>query len=130
LTTAASKKSEILNDARVQGFDAVLAVIAEPSVPDPALIGGVMLVRERELGADRIYPCVGIVMRVWRVSDGKQIGFTAPKPCGHDVKSLAWHDRWEEFSEGEKRATLNDLQGYVVQQMNEALVPLKLQDKK
>jgi hypothetical protein len=46
------------------------------------------------------------------------------------VKSLAWHDRWEEFSEGEKRATLNDLQGYVVQRMNEALVPLKLQDKK
>jgi hypothetical protein len=63
---------------------------------------------------------------VWRVSDGKQIGFTAPKPCGHDFAAPAWHDKWEEFSEQEKQSTLADLAGFVIERMNGALVALKL----
>jgi hypothetical protein len=129
LSIPSSKKSEILGEAKAQGFDAVLVVIAEPSVPDPALIGGVMLVREKKLGIDRIYPCAGIVMRVWRVSEGKQIGFTATKPCGHDLVSPAWHDRWDEFSEEEKRATLTSLQDFAIERTSGALIQLKLLDK-
>jgi hypothetical protein len=129
LAMVPSKKSEILSEARSQGFDAVLAVISEPSVPDPELVGGVMLVREKKLGADRIYPCAGIVMRVWRVSDGKQIGFTAPDPCDLKHASPVWHDKWEEFSDAEKQTTLTDLQDFVIERMNGALVHLKLRDK-
>jgi len=129
LAMTSSKRSEILSEARTQGFDAVLAVVAEPSVPDPALVGGVMLVREKRLGVDRIYPCGGIIVRVWRVSDGKQIGFTAPDPCDLNDKLPAWHDKWEEFSDAEKQATLTDLQDFVIERMNSALLHLKLRDK-
>ena len=129
VSMASSKKSEILSEARSQGFDAVLAVIAEPSLPDRALVGGVMLVRQKKLGNDRLNPCAGIVVRVWRVSDGKQIGFTAPDPCDFDHSSPAWHDKWEEFSDAEKQATLTDLEGFVVERMKSALIHLKLRDK-
>ena len=129
LATPSSKKSEILSEARRQGFDAVLAVIAEPSLPDRALVGGVMLVREKKLGVDRVYPCAGIVIRVWRVSDGKQIGFTAPDPCNFDQKSPVWRNSWAEFSDEEKHATLTTLEDFVSQQLKSALVKLKLHDK-
>jgi hypothetical protein len=78
---------------------------------------------------DRIYPCGGIIVRVWRVSDGKQIGFTAPDPCDLNDKLPAWHDKWEEFSDAEKQATLTDLQDFVIERMNSALLHLKLRDK-
>jgi hypothetical protein len=129
LSIPPSKKSAILSEAQAQGFDAVLVVIAEPSVPDPALIGGVMLVREKRLGVDRIYPCAGIVMRVWRVSDGKQIGFTTPKPCGLNLRSPVWHDRWDEFSDEEKQSALTSLQDFLIERMNSSLIQLKLSGK-
>jgi hypothetical protein len=129
LAMHSSKKSEILSEARAQGFDAVLAVIPEQSVPDRAIVGGVMLVRQKRLGVDRVNPCAGIVVRVWRVSDGKQIGFTVPDPCNFDQIAPVWHDSWGEFSDQEKQATLAALGDFVGQRLKAALIHLKLRDK-
>jgi hypothetical protein len=76
-----------------------------------------------------VNPCAGMVVRVWRVSDGKQIGFTAPDPCNFEQNSPVWHDRWGEFSDEEKQATLTTLGDFVGQQLKSALVTLKLRDK-
>src|SRR5258708_1186762 len=76
VSMASSKKSEILSEARSQGFDAVLVVIAEPSVPDRALVGGVMLVRQKKLGNDRLNPCAGILVRVFQLTHRNHIDFT------------------------------------------------------
>jgi hypothetical protein len=122
-TIRVSADSGILNEAGQQGFDGVLAVIAEPR----ALVGGVMLVREKRLGVDRVYPCAGIVVRVWRVSDRKQIGFTAPDPCNVDHKFPVWHDKWDDFSEQQSQVALTELQEFVGGQLKSALVKLKLQ---
>jgi hypothetical protein len=124
-----SKKRDIVSEAQKQGFDAVLAVTAEQSVPDRALVGGIMLLRQKKLGNDRLNPCAGIVMRIWRVRDGKQIGFTAPDPCDFDHSAPVWHDKWEEFSDAEKQATLANLEGFVIERMNSALVKLRLHDQ-
>jgi hypothetical protein len=124
-----SKKRDILSEAQKLGFDAVLAVAAEQSVPDRALVGGVMLLRQKKLGSDRLNPCAGIVIRIWRVRDGKQIGFTAPDPCDFDHSAPIWHDKWEEFSDVEKQATVANLEGFVFERMNSALVKLRLHDQ-
>jgi hypothetical protein len=129
LAIPSSKKSEILSEARKQGIDAVLVVIPEQSVPDRAIVGGVMLVRQKRLGVDRVYPCAGMVVRVWRVSDGKQIGFTAPDPCDFEQSSPHWHDKWEDFSDEEKQATLTSLGDFVGQRLKTALIRLKLREK-
>jgi hypothetical protein len=129
LATQSSKKSEILSGARGQGFDAVLAVIGEQSAPDHTIVGGLMLVRQKKLGVDRLNPCAGMVVRIWRVSDGKQIGFTIPDACNFDQSSPVWHDKWEEFSDAEKQATLASLEDFAVERMNSALIHLKLRDK-
>jgi hypothetical protein len=47
LATPSSKKSEILSEARRQGFDAVLAVLPEQSVRDRTIVGGMILLRQK-----------------------------------------------------------------------------------
>lgn len=129
IATSPSKVSEILSEARAQGFDAVLAVLPEENVHDRTLAAGVTLLHRKLPGVDKVHPCTIAAMRVFRVSDGKQIGVYVPDPCGYAKNTLVWHDSWAEYLDEEKQATLTALQEFAQRQLRSALVSLELGEK-
>jgi hypothetical protein len=129
LSTSSTKESEILGEARAQGFDAVLVVLPEENVHDRSLGSGVTLLHRKIPGVDKIHPCVVGAVRVFRVSDGKPIGASVLEPCSYARNTLVWHDNWAGFSDEEKQATLAALQEHSLERLRSALVSLKLSDK-
>ena len=111
----------LLATARAQGFDAVLAVLPEANVHDSSIVPGAILLRRKLPGVDRVYPCNGMVLRMSRVSDGRQIGFAVPSACSDMPKALVWHDAWADFTADEKRVTLDAVKSYIHQQVGTAL---------
>ena len=129
LVTASTKESEIVSEARAQGFDAVLVVLPEENVHDRSIGSGVTLLHRKIPGVDKVHPCVVGAVRVFRVSDGKQIGVSVLEPCSYARNTLVWHDTWDAFSDEEKKATLAALQEHSRERLRSALVSLKLSDK-
>jgi hypothetical protein len=129
LSTSSTKESDILSEARAQGFDAVLAVLPEENVHDRSIGAGVTLLHRKIPGVDKVHPCTVVAVRVFRVSDGKQIGVSFADPCSYARNSLVWHDSWEGFSEEEKQATLTALEEFALQHLRSALVSLHLSNK-
>jgi hypothetical protein len=129
LSTSSAKESEILGEASTQGFDAVLVVAPQENVHDRSLGAGMTLLHRKLPGVDKVHPCTLVAVRVFRVSDGKQIGFAVPDPCIYARNTLVWHDTWDAFSDEEKKATLAALQKYSLERLRSALVSLKLSDQ-
>jgi hypothetical protein len=129
LATSSTKESEILSEARTQGFDAVLVVLPEENVHDRTLGSGVTLLHRKLPGVDKVHPCIVGAVRVLRASDGKQIGAHVLDPCSYARNTLVWHNTWDAFSDEEKKAALAALQENALERLKLALVSLKLSDQ-
>jgi hypothetical protein len=129
LVTTSTKQNDIIREARAQGFDAVLVVLPEENVHDRSLGSGVTLLHRKIPGVDKVHPCIVGAVRVFRVSDWKQIGAHVLEPCSYARNTLVWHDTWEAFSDEEKQATLAALQEHALERLRLALLELKLNDK-
>jgi hypothetical protein len=95
--------------ARDQGFDTVLAVLAIDSANDRLLAPGMNVIRRKLLGMDHIHLCGSIILRMYRVSDRKQIARASPSPCNFSKTNAVWHDSWADYTDEEKQETLTDL---------------------
>jgi len=129
MVTPSTKQIDIIREAKAEGFDDVLIVMPEENVHDRTLGSGVTLLHKKALGLDRVHPCIVGAMRLFRVSDSKQIGASVLEPCSYAKNSLVWHDTWEAFSDEEKQTTLAALQEHSLERVRLALVELKLNDK-
>ena len=100
-----SKK--IIARAREGGFDAVLTIIPalDPSMTEP--VAGTHILRRKALGLiDRLSVCVGLAADLYRVSDGKELGYQAVGVCSYGGEGLVWHDRWEDYNPAEQQAAM------------------------
>jgi hypothetical protein len=107
----------------------VLAVLPEQNVHDRTIAAGVTLLHRKLPGVDKVHPCIVVAVRIFRLSDGKQIGVFVPDPCSYAKNALVWHDTWEAFSAEEKQAALATLQEHSLERIRKALVELNLSDK-
>jgi hypothetical protein len=128
IATQSTKDSDIVREAGAQGFDAVLIVLPEENVHDRSLGSGVTLLHRKLPGVDKVHPCIVGTVRVFRASDGKQIGASVIEPCSYARNTLVWHDTWDAFSDEEKQAALAALQEQSLERIRKALVDLKLCD--
>jgi len=119
-------KKTLLATAHAQGFDAVLAVLPEENVHDSSIVPGAILLRRKLPGVDKLYPCNGMALRMYRVADGRQIGFAVPSACSDTPKALVWHDAWTDFTTDEKSMTLDAVKFYIRQQVGMALVSVNI----
>ena len=62
-----------------------------------------------------------MVVRIWRVADGKQIGYSHPNQCTARPIAGVWHDNWSDFTEEEKHTTLELVRSFVQQQIEMTL---------
>jgi hypothetical protein len=129
LFTSSAKKDEIIAEAKAKGFDSVLIVLPQANPQDQTIAPGITLLHRKALGLDRVHPCDVVAARLYRVSDEHQIGFATPDPCNYAKNTKIWHDTWAEFSDDEKKATLEALQEFTVGQLRSALVKMKLMDR-
>ncbi len=125
LVVTTSDRKAILALAR--DFDAVVAVLPEDNPNDRLLPAGPGITRRKLPGLDHLYACDGMAVRIWRVADGKQIGYGHPNPCTARPINGVWHDQWAEYTDEEKRATVELVSTFVMEQLGMALVDLKLQ---
>ena len=116
----------LIATARAQGFDSVLAVLPEENVHDSSIVPGAILLRRKLPGVDKLYPCNGMTLRMFRVSDGKQIAYAVPSACSDMPKALVWHDKWTDFTVDEKRVTLDAVVSYIHEQVRSALVTVNV----
>jgi hypothetical protein len=128
IATQSTKDGDIVREAGAQGFDAVLVVLPEENVHDRSLGSGVTLLHRKLPGVDKVHPCIVGTVRVFRASDGKQIGASVIEPCSYARNTLVWHDTWDAFSDEEKQAALAALQEQSLERIRKALVDLKLCD--
>jgi hypothetical protein len=78
------------------------------------------------LGIKHLRACDGMVVRIWRVSDGKQIGYSHPDQCTRLPIAAVWHDQWSDYTDAEKHTTLDLVQSFVREQIVMALSNLQL----
>jgi hypothetical protein len=126
LVVSQSDKKSLIATARAQGFDAVLALLPEGNVHDGSIVPGAILLRRKLPGVDKVYPCSGMTLRMFRVTDGSQIAYTVPSACSDVPKALVWHDAWADFTTDEKRVTLDGVASYIHEQVHTALVTVNL----
>jgi hypothetical protein len=123
LIPSSSDKKAILDAARDKGFDAVLVIRGEGNVHDSSIVPGPILLRRKLPGVDKLYTCNGMALHMYRVSDGRRIGFAVPSACSDSPNvSLVWHEAWLDFTPDEQRRTLDALQSYIHQQVGSALL--------
>ena len=128
LPTSSAKPSEIIAEAKAQGFDSVLIVLPQANAHDETIAPGITLLHRKLPGVDKVHPCDVVAARIYRVSDRRQIGFATPDPCNYAKYTQIWHNSWDEFSAEEKEATLDALQEFTLIQLRSALVKMKLTD--
>jgi hypothetical protein len=67
---------------------------------------------------------------MYRVADGKRIGFEIPDACDY-TRSLppaqAWHANWADYSDDDKRLVLEEVSAHVRKQIYMVLATLNLQ---
>jgi hypothetical protein len=122
-------RKTILAAAREKGFDAVL--IAQPTDNPNArmLPAGPALLHRKVMGLDKLHVCDSMDVLIWRVADGKMIGYSVPDPCDYmqSLPAEVWHDNWSEYSDDERRTALEQTEAYVRKQIHIALIELNLQ---
>jgi hypothetical protein len=126
LSVSSQDKETVIATARAQGFDAVLAVLPEGNVHDRSIVPGAILLRRKLPGVDKLYPCNGMTLRIYRVADGRQIGYEVPSACSDRPQPLVWHDIWADFTAEEKHVTLDAVQSYIQEQVAAALVTVNV----
>jgi hypothetical protein len=123
-------RKSILAAAREKGFDAVLVAEPTDNPHDRLLPAGPTLLHRKLMGLDKVHVCNSMHVLIWRVADGKTIGYSVPDPCDY-TRSLppaqAWHDNWSGYSDDERRAVLEQVTAYVHKQIQIALIELNLQ---
>jgi hypothetical protein len=126
LVVPKSDKKVILDLARAQGFDAVIGALPERDPSNQYVYyKPTLLVRPMSSG---IYACAGMAVRVWRVSDGKELGFSQPRQCNVlPIAGVVWHDTWSEFTDEEKHKALESVGAFVETEIVLALADLSLQ---
>ncbi|MCU0760650.1 MAG: hypothetical protein MUF07_15825 [Steroidobacteraceae bacterium] len=117
---------KLLSLAKEQGFDTVIALLPELKSNTPEAAPGLSLVRRKLPGLDGVNACAAISARIFRVSDGKQIGYAGPDPCTYGGLQLAWHDDWASYSVDEQQAVLSALKQHAELVLGMALAPLGL----
>jgi|SRR5215472_13229623 len=124
LVVPVSDKKVILDLAREGGFDAVIAALPE-RVPEFPMVDYSPAI----LSQGDLYACAGMAIHIWRVSDGKQIAVSQPGQCsfGMPLKGVAWHDNWNDFTDDEKRTTLEGVRAFILQKIAFAFDELALQ---
>jgi hypothetical protein len=129
VATTSSDTKTIIALARDQGFDAVLAVLPTENPNANYIAPGAVLLRRKLPGVDKLYACNGMALRIFRVSDGKQIGYAFPNSCTVKPSAPAWHDTWAQFTDEEKKATVDAVQSYIGFQVEEALSAVNIRVK-
>ena len=97
-----------------------------PSASTVTIVPGAILLRRKLPGVDKLYACNGMALRMYRVADGRQIGFAVPSACSDTPNALVWHDAWADFTADEKQRTLEAVQSYIHQQVGTALVTVNI----
>jgi hypothetical protein len=91
---------------------------------------GPSLLHKKALGLDRVHVCNSMRADMYRVADGKRIGFEIPDACDY-TKSLppaqAWHENWADYSDDDKRLVLEEISAHVRKQIYMVLATLNLQ---
>jgi hypothetical protein len=126
LVVSTSDRKAILALAREGGFDAVVAALPEEDPNDRFLAPGPGTEYKSALGINHLRACDGMVIRILRVSDGKQIGYSHPDQCTRLPIAAAWHDKWEDYTDSEKHTTVDLVEAFVRQQIMMALSDLRL----
>ena len=119
----------MMAEAKAQRFDGVLIVLPQANPQDHTIAPGITLLHCKALGLDKVHPCNVVTARIFRLSDGGQIGFATPDPCNYAKNTQIWHDTWAEFADDEKKTTLDALQEFTLIQLRSALVKMKLTDR-
>jgi hypothetical protein len=126
LVVSTSDKKAILVLARESGFDGVVAALPEEDPNDRFVAPGPGTMYKNALGINHLRACDGMVVRMWRVSDGKQIGYGHPDQCTRLPIAAVWYDKWNDYTDAEKHTTLELVQSFVRQQVTMALSDLRL----
>jgi hypothetical protein len=126
LVVSTSDRKTILALARDGGFDAVVAALPEEDPNDRFLAPGPGTMYKSVLGLNHLRACDGMVVRIWRVSNGKQIAYSHPDQCTQLPIAAVWHDKWSDYTDAEKHTTLELVQSFVHQQIMRALSDLRL----
>jgi hypothetical protein len=126
LVVPTSDRKAMLALARDGGFDAVVAALPEEDPNDRFLAPGPGTLYRTALGLKHLRACDGMVVRIWRVHDGKQIGYNHPDQCTRLPVAAVWHDKWSDYTDGEKHTTLELVRSFVRQQIMMALADLLL----
>lgn len=124
LVVPKSDKKVILDRAREQGFDAVIGALPERDPSNEYVyFKPTILVSPFLSGA---HACAGMAVRVWRVSDGKELGFSQPRQCNVlPIAGVVWHDSWSDFTDEEKHKALESIESFVQTEVVTALAELK-----
>ena len=121
VVASTSEQKAILAVARAGGFDTIAALLPYQNPHDQLLAPGPGLLRRKLPGVDKLYACNSMVMRIFRVADGKQIGYAFVDPCTKQPVAGSWHDNWNDLTEEEKSAMLEQVRSFVEQQILIAL---------
>ena len=81
LVVGTDDQNAILALAREGDFDAVIAVLPADNPHDRLLPAGPGIMRKKDLGTDHLRACDSMIIRIWRVADGKQLGAGFAYPC-------------------------------------------------
>jgi hypothetical protein len=100
---------KVFSLAGERGFDTVLAVLAIQNSNDRLLSPGMSIARRKFMGLDRVNLCGSLILRMYRVSDRKQIAVAMPDPCNFAKTDVVWHDNWAEYTDDERQTALNAL---------------------
>jgi hypothetical protein len=115
--------------AHEKSFDAVLVIETTTNPNDRLLPEGPSLLHKKALGLDKVHVCNSLRADMYRVADGKRIGFEIPDACDY-TKSLppaqAWHENWAEYSDDDKRMVLEAVSVHVRKQIYMVLTTLNL----
>jgi hypothetical protein len=112
--------------ARGQGFDTVLVVLPEANPHADYIAPGAMLLRRKLPGVDKLYACNGMAASMIRIVDDKRIGYAFPGSCSERPNAPVWHDSWADFTDDEKKDTLDAIQSYIKLQVREALSTMNI----
>jgi hypothetical protein len=126
LLVSTSDMKAILALALESGFDAVVAARPQEDANDRFLAPGPGTMYKSALGINHLCACDGMVVSIWRVSDGKRLGYSHPDQCTRLPIAAVWHDKWSDYTDAEKHTTLELVQSFVHQQIMMALSDLRL----
>jgi hypothetical protein len=127
LVAPSSETKKIIAFAKDQGFDAVLVLHPQEDPNDRSIGPGPTLSRRQILGHAKSQACNGMSVYIYHIADDKEIGHANAYSCPNGYAALPWHDNWLEFTDEERRVVLDALQIFIEQQIDAALVTLKLQ---